>query len=121
MAAREPSLLVTGAAGFIGSRFVASCNARGVGGRYRIGHGVMTDALDADGIWDAIRNAGLELPDRPHHTDLGGRLVNVFLKCEVSQDGSVHGRRVASSRIVGPDARSRTRSGPLTLITPGAG
>jgi len=30
MAAREPSLLVTGAAGFIGSRFVASCNARGV-------------------------------------------------------------------------------------------
>ena len=31
MAAREPWLLVTGAAGFIGSRFVASCNARGVG------------------------------------------------------------------------------------------
>src|SRR3982751_5743776 len=35
-------------------------NARGIGGRYRIGHGVMTDALDADGIWDAIRSAGLE-------------------------------------------------------------
>lgn len=70
-------------------------NAVGVGGRYRIGHGVMTDALDADGIWAAIRSAGLDLPDRPHHSDLGGRLVNVFLKCEVSQDGQVRGRRNA--------------------------
>jgi ring-opening amidohydrolase-like protein len=70
-------------------------NARGVGGRYRIGHGVMTDALDADGIWSAIRDAGLELPDRPHSSDLAGRLVNVFLKCEVSQDGQVRGRRNA--------------------------
>ena len=41
-------------------------NAPGVGGRYRIGHSVMTDALDQDGIWNAIRDAGLELPDRPH-------------------------------------------------------
>jgi len=70
-------------------------NARGVGGRYRIGHGVMQDALDADGIWSAIRDAGLELPDRPRSSDLQGRLVNVFLKCEVSQDGIVHGRRNA--------------------------
>jgi cyanuric acid amidohydrolase len=70
-------------------------NARGVGGRYRIGHSVMRDALDADGIWAAIRDAGLDLPDRPHPSDLQGRLVNVFLKCEVSQDGRVHGRRNA--------------------------
>ena len=70
-------------------------NARGIGGRYRIGHGVMKDALDADGIWSAIKDAGLELPDRPHSADLAGRLVNVFLKCEVSQDGTVHGRRNA--------------------------
>jgi ring-opening amidohydrolase-like protein len=70
-------------------------NARGVGGRYRIGHSVMRDALDTDGIWDAIRDAGLELPERPHASDLGGRLVNVFLKCEVSQDGEVRGRRNA--------------------------
>ena len=70
-------------------------NARGVGGRYRIGHGVMTDALDADGIWDAIRSAGLELPERPRTSDLDGRLVNVFLKCEASQDGHVRGRRNA--------------------------
>ncbi|CUR60809.1 Barbiturase [metagenome] len=70
-------------------------NAPGVGGRYRIGHSVMKDALDQDGLWDAIRSAGLDLPDRPHHTDLGGRLVNLFLKCEVSQDGQVRGRRNA--------------------------
>jgi barbiturase len=70
-------------------------NARGVGGRYRIGHSVMQDALDADGVWSAIRDAGLDLPDRPHHSDLAGRLVNVFLKCEVSQDGQVRGRRNA--------------------------
>jgi cyanuric acid amidohydrolase len=70
-------------------------NARGIGGRYRIGHSVMRDALDADGIWAAIRNAGLHLPERAHHTDLGGRLVNVFLKCEASADGMVRGRRNA--------------------------
>jgi barbiturase len=70
-------------------------NTRGIGGRYRIGHSVMTDALDADGIWSAIRDAGLDLPERPHWSDLGGRLVNVFLKCEASQDGQVRGRRNA--------------------------
>ncbi len=70
-------------------------NAREVGGRYRIGHSVMRDALDADGIWAAIRDAGLDLPPRPHPSDLDGRLVNVFLKCEVSQDGQVRGRRNA--------------------------
>ena len=70
-------------------------NARGIGGRYRIGHDVMTDALDADGIWSAIKDAGLDLPGRPRSSDLEGRLVNVFIKCEVSKDGIVHGRRNA--------------------------
>jgi ring-opening amidohydrolase-like protein len=70
-------------------------NAPGVGGRYRIGHSVMKDALDQDGIWEAIRDAGLDLPERPRTDDLDGRLVNVFLKCEASQDGEVRGRRNA--------------------------
>src|SRR5437764_4023971 len=77
------------------AQIVVVGNARGIGGRYRIGHSVMRDALDADGIWAAIRDAGLDLPDRPHHTDLGDRLVNVFLKCEASTDGMVRGRRNA--------------------------
>jgi cyanuric acid amidohydrolase len=55
----------------------------------------MRDALDQDGIWAAVKDAGLELPDRPHPADLDGRLVNVFLKCEASQDGQVRGRRNA--------------------------
>ena len=70
-------------------------NARGVGGHYRVGHSVMRDALDADAIWAAIRDAGLTLPERPHPSDLDGRLVNVFLKCEASRDGMVRGRRNA--------------------------
>ncbi|HET7196370.1 MAG TPA: ring-opening amidohydrolase [Nocardioides sp.] len=70
-------------------------NTTGVGGRYRIGHAVMKDALDQDGLWEAIRSAGLELPERPHTSDLDGRLVNLFLKCEASQDGEVRGRRNA--------------------------
>jgi barbiturase len=77
------------------AQVVVAGNVRGIGGRYRIGHGVMRDALDADGIWAAIRNAGLDLPGRPHPDDLRGRLVNVFLKCEASQDGQVRGWRNA--------------------------
>jgi barbiturase len=77
------------------AQVVVAGNVRGIGGRYRIGHAVMSDALDADGIWAAIRDAGLDLPARPHPGDLRGRLVNVFLKCEASQDGTVRGRRNA--------------------------
>jgi cyanuric acid amidohydrolase len=44
-------------------------------------------------VWSAIRSAGLALPERPHHSDLGGRLVNVFLKCEADPTGQVRGRR----------------------------
>ncbi|MEV4355762.1 cyanuric acid amidohydrolase [Nonomuraea sp. NPDC004186] len=68
-------------------------NVRGIGGRYRVGHSVMKDALDADGIWEAIRDSGLPLPERPHPSDLGGRLVNVFMKCEADPSGRVRGRR----------------------------
>lgn len=70
-------------------------NVRGIGGRYRIGHSVMKDALDQDGIWESIRSAGLDLPERPHRSDLDGRLVNVFLKCEADPSGAVAGRRNA--------------------------
>src|SRR6476469_1212199 len=77
------------------AQIVVVGNAKGVGGKYRIGHSVMQDALDADGVWGAIKDAGLDLPERPHSSDIQGRLVNVFLKCEVSQDGTVHGRRNA--------------------------
>jgi barbiturase len=68
-------------------------NKPGAGGRYRIGHAVMKDALDIDGIYEAIRNAGLALPERPRAEDLGGRVVNCFMKCEADRTGALRGRR----------------------------
>lgn len=68
-------------------------NRRGAGGRYRIGHAVMRDALDIDGVYQAIRAAGLDLPARARAEDLGGRLVNVFLKCEADPTSRLRGRR----------------------------
>ena len=68
-------------------------NRNGAGGRYRIGHAVMQDALDIDAIYDAIRSAGLDLPERPRAQDLDGRLVNCFIKCEADRRGRLRGRR----------------------------
>jgi len=75
------------------AQIVLMGNRAGAGGRYRIGHGVMKDALDIDGIYDAIRDAGLELPERPRAPDLQGRLVNCFIKCEADHRGKLRGRR----------------------------
>jgi cyanuric acid amidohydrolase len=68
-------------------------NKAGAGGRYRIGHAVMRDALDIDGVYDSIRNAGLDLPERPRAADLKGRVVNCFMKCEADRTGVLRGRR----------------------------
>ena len=68
-------------------------NKAGAGGRFRIGHSVMKDALDIDGIYNAIRDAGLKLPDRPVATDLGGKVVNCFMKCEADPSARLRGRR----------------------------
>ena len=68
-------------------------NAPGAGGRFRIGHGVMQDALDIDGIYDGIRSAGLDLPERPRAADLGDKLVNCFIKCEADRTARLRGRR----------------------------
>ena len=75
------------------AQIVVVGNARGIGGRYRIGHSVMQDALDMDGIYAAVRNAGLQLPERPGPADLNGRVVNCFIKCEADHRGKLRGRR----------------------------
>jgi barbiturase len=75
------------------AQIVLMGNRAGAGGRYRIGHGVMKDALDIDGIYGAIRKAGLELPDRARAEDLQGRVVNCFIKCEADHRGRLRGRR----------------------------
>src|SRR6202162_2451818 len=55
-------------------------NKAGAGGRSRMGQYVMRDALHLHGIYAAVRNAGLDLPERPRAEDLKGRLVNCFIK-----------------------------------------
>ncbi len=71
-------------------------NAPGAGGRYRIGHDVMKDALDQEGVYRAIRSAGLDLPERAKPEDLDGRVVNVFVKCEADPTSRLRGRRQVS-------------------------
>jgi ring-opening amidohydrolase-like protein len=68
-------------------------NRMGAGGSLRVGHALMADMLDMDGVYQAIRNAGLELPDRPRAEDLGGRLVAMFIKCEPNRNAKLRGRR----------------------------
>jgi cyanuric acid amidohydrolase len=68
-------------------------NVRGAGGPYRIGHSIMKDALDFEGVYEAIRSAGLDLPDRARPADLNGRVVNVFVKCEADPTAKLRGRR----------------------------
>src|SRR4029453_18724663 len=53
------------------AQIVVVGNAPGVGGRFRVDHLVMRDALDVDGIYGAIRSAGLDLTHRPVASDLG--------------------------------------------------
>ncbi len=64
-----------------------------VGGRYRAGHSVMDDALDIEGVYEAMRSAGLDLPQSAKAQDLGDRLVNVFVKCEADPTSRLRGRR----------------------------
>ncbi|MDG2039656.1 MAG: ring-opening amidohydrolase [Ilumatobacter sp.] len=42
---------------------------------------------------DAIRDAGLDLPERPIPEDLDGRVVNCFIKCEADPTSRLRGRR----------------------------
>jgi cyanuric acid amidohydrolase len=71
-------------------------NAPGAGGRYRIGHDVMNDALDQEGVYRAIRHAGLDLPERAVYQDLDDKVVNVFVKCEADPTSRLRGRRQVS-------------------------
>jgi barbiturase len=71
-------------------------NVRGAGGRYRIGHDVMNDALDLEGVYRAIRSAGLDLPERAKPEDLNGKVVNIFAKCEADPTSRLRGRRQVS-------------------------
>jgi len=65
----------------------------GPGGRFRIGHSVMEDALDQGAVYRAISNAGLRLSDCPSAEEVHDRVVNVFAKCEADPRARLRGRR----------------------------
>ena len=61
-------------------------------GPFRIGHGVLADAIDADGVRSALRSAGLVFDGNPT-AEQAGRVVSVFAKAEASPTGRIRGRR----------------------------
>jgi len=67
-------------------------NSRKATSGFRIGHGVLKDAIDADGVRDTLRNAGLAFDGNPN-AEQGKRVVSVFAKAEASPTGSIRGRR----------------------------
>ena len=67
-------------------------NAESASGAFRIGHAVLGDAIDADGVRAALRDAGLALQGSPTGAQ-AERIVAVFAKAEASPTGSIRGRR----------------------------
>ena len=61
-------------------------------GSFRIGHAVLADAIDADGVRTALRSAGLEFESNPSSKQVQ-RVVSVFAKAEASPSGRIRGRR----------------------------
>ncbi len=61
-------------------------------GGLRIGHAVLRDAVDAQGVREALRSAGLPVTG-DLSPDEAGRVVALFAKADVAPDGRVRGRR----------------------------
>ena len=59
----------------------------------RIGHAVTRDFIDAQGVRDALRAAGLSFNGLPSETDLS-RLVHVFAKSVIPGSDQVRGQRI---------------------------
>jgi cyanuric acid amidohydrolase len=59
----------------------------------RIGHGAMKDFIDAEGVRDALRSAGLEFECLPTEEDLT-RLVHVFAKSVIPGSDRVRGQHI---------------------------
>lgn len=78
---------------FSRAQIIVLGNRKGAGGAFRIGHALMADLLDMDGVYSAIRNAGIDLPERPRAADVQGRLVQLFIKCEPNRNARLRGRR----------------------------
>jgi cyanuric acid amidohydrolase len=67
-------------------------NSPSATGDLRIGHGILQDAIDAGGVREALRSAGLSFTGNPTEED-AKRIVAVFAKAEASPSGAIRGRR----------------------------
>ena len=65
-------------------------NAPGADSDFRIGHGVLKDVIDADGVRSVLASAGLDLAAGP---PAPGEIAAVFAKAEASPTGRVRGWR----------------------------
>jgi cyanuric acid amidohydrolase len=59
----------------------------------RIGHAVTKDFIDAEGVRNALRSAGLEFNGLPAESDLS-RLVHVFAKSVIPGSDQIRGQRI---------------------------
>ncbi len=67
-------------------------NSASAGGDLRIGHAVLADAIDAEGVRAALASAGLELSASAGRENVG-RIAAVFAKAEASPTGKIRGWR----------------------------
>ncbi len=67
-------------------------NSPAAGGDCRIGHAILKDAIDADGVRAALANGGLEFSGAPSAEDVK-RIAGIFAKADASPDGRIRGRR----------------------------
>jgi cyanuric acid amidohydrolase len=65
-------------------------NAPGSASDYRIGHGVLKDVIDAEGVRSALASAGLDLTSGP---PAPGAVAAIFAKAEASPTGRIRGWR----------------------------
>jgi cyanuric acid amidohydrolase len=61
--------------------------------RLRIGHAVTRDFIDAEGVRNALRAAGLHFKELPSEADLS-RLVHVFAKSVIPGSDRIRGQRI---------------------------
>jgi cyanuric acid amidohydrolase len=72
---------------------VVLANASPSSSALRIGHAMTRDFIDADGVRNAIRSAGLQFDCQPSEQDLS-RLVHVFAKSVIPGSDRIRGQRI---------------------------
>ncbi|MDB5537177.1 MAG: ring-opening amidohydrolase [Devosia sp.] len=75
------------------TQLMAFGNKVGAGGRLRVGHAAMTDALDVDALTRALRRAGLDVGPGPLSPEHRARVVAVYVKFGFPVEGRLRGRR----------------------------